>query len=282
MLILDGKTVAHSIEESLKPRIENYKKRAGRAPHLMVVLVGEDPASKVYVGNKEKACLRVGMDSSVKRVPSSISESGLQDLLQELNSDPMIDGILVQSPLPQHLSFEDALRNLSPSKDADGLTASNLGKLWRQIPFVKPCTPSGVLKILDHYKLDPLGKKAVVVGRSSIVGRPAAELLLQRDATVTIAHTKTKDLKSVCREADILVVAAGRPELIDDSYIKEGAWVIDVGIHRKSDGKLCGDVDFKKASLKAAALTPVPGGVGPLTVACLLENTVQLAEISYE
>jgi methylenetetrahydrofolate dehydrogenase (NADP+)/methenyltetrahydrofolate cyclohydrolase len=239
-----------------------------------VVLVGEDPASVVYTRNKEKASSEVGMRSRLHRVDGGTSESGLVALLASLSNDDAVDGILVQLPLPRHLREERVLDAIDPSKDVDGLLPANAGLLALGRPGLVPCTPRGCMRLLAETGTPLAGARAVVVGRSILVGKPMAQLLLAQHATVTIAHSRTKDLPALCREADILVAAIGRPRMIEGSWIKEGATVIDVGINRTADGKLCGDVDTAAAAERAAWITPVPGGVGPMTIACLLENTL--------
>lgn len=278
MLLLDGKTVAQHVREQLGSRVKNFQAKVGRAPHLTVVLVGEDPASQVYVQHKNSACEKVGIKSTIHRIPAESSQADLERLLQKLNEDNDVDGILVQLPLPAHLNPERVLEILSPEKDADGLTYTALGALWAGRPFVKPCTPSGVMRILEYYKIPVAGKEAVVVGRSNIVGKPMAHLLTEANATVTLCHSKTRDLSEKTRAADLVVVAAGKPRFLGKDDFKKEAIVIDVGIHRIEGGKLCGDVRFEELEGHVAAATPVPGGVGPMTVACLLENTVTLAE----
>ncbi|MBX2987567.1 MAG: bifunctional methylenetetrahydrofolate dehydrogenase/methenyltetrahydrofolate cyclohydrolase FolD [Bdellovibrionaceae bacterium] len=278
MLLLDGKAVANHLRESLKTRVEAFQRQAGRAPHLTVVLVGDDKASQVYVRNKHFACKKAGIESSEHSLPGTISQEELEETLRALNSDDGVDGILVQLPLPKGLKPERVLELLRSDKDADGLTYSSLGYLWAGRPIVKPCTPSGVMRILEHYEIPVAGRRAVVVGRSNIVGKPMAHLLSEADATVTLCHSKTKDMRSYTREADIVVVAAGKARLLGREDFKKDAVVIDVGMHGTGSGELCGDVRFEELEGHVAAATPVPGGVGPMTIACLLENTVTLAE----
>lgn len=278
MLILDGKAVAAQMRAELKTRVQAFQKKWGRAPHLAVVLVGEDPASQVYVRNKHAACEKIGMESSVHRLSAQCSPLELDEMIDRLNGAPQTDGILVQLPLPTGLSSERVLERLVPEKDADGLTYSSLGHLWAGRPLVKPCTPSGVMKILQHYGISVKGKDVVVVGRSNIVGKPVAHLLTEANATVTLCHSQTKDLRSYTRRADIVVVAAGRPHLLGREDFKAGSVIVDVGIHGTGGGSLRGDVRFDELQGHVAAATPVPGGVGPMTIACLLENTMILAE----
>lgn len=283
MQILDGKAVAEARRAQIKSRCEKLRVSLGRAPGLAVILVGEDPASQVYVANKIKACREAGIESLEQRLPASVTVDQLKKAIETLNKNPQVDGILLQLPLPKQLNAEEAIGWISPRKDADCLTAENLGYLWSGRPITTPCTPSGVMVILEHYGIPVAGKNAVVVGRSNIVGKPMAHLLSQADATVTICHSKTKNLRDHLKKAEIVVVAAGRPEFLGKEDFAEGSVVIDVGIHRKpsADGKskLCGDVRFKELEGVVHAVTPVPGGVGPMTITMLLENTVRLAEL---
>ncbi|MBK9323264.1 MAG: bifunctional methylenetetrahydrofolate dehydrogenase/methenyltetrahydrofolate cyclohydrolase FolD [Bdellovibrionaceae bacterium] len=279
MILLDGKSVAAARREALKPRVESFKSKVGRAPHLSVVLVGDDPASRVYVRNKEKACHNTGIDSKVYNLPADISQEALDQQIEILNADTTVDGILVQLPVPKHLSVESIMKKIKPEKDADGLTYMNSGFLLAGNAIVKPCTPLGIMRILEHYKINVEGMKAVVVGRSQIVGKPMTLLLSDANATVTMCHSKTKDLKSYTLNADIVVVAAGKRRFLGRGDFKAGSVVIDVGMHGSGAGELCGDVRFEELLDVAAAITPVPGGVGPMTICSLLENTVQLAEL---
>lgn len=278
MLILNGKEVAKEVRSSLIPRVESFTRKIGRAPHLAVILVGDDKASEVYVRNKKTACESVGMNSSILVMPTNTSQEELDKQILTLNRDPEVDGILVQFPLPKHLSSDEVLKLVAPEKDADGLTYASLGYFFAGKPFVKPCTPEGVMTILKHYNISVEGLKAVVIGRSNIVGKPMAHLLTEANATVTLCHSRTKNLSDYTRDADLVVVAAGKPRMLGQEDFKKGAVVIDVGIHRLSDGKLCGDVRFEELEGKVAAATPVPGGVGPMTIATLLLNTCILAE----
>jgi len=274
MLVLNGKEVSLSLRTKIKTQTDSLKAKWGRTPGLAVVLVGDDPASQVYVKNKIKACGEVGFYSKEVRLPADISENGIIDEIKKLNLDSRVDGILVQLPLPKHLNSDHILSYIQPEKDADGLTSTNVGLLHLARTQVKPCTPAGVIEILKYYKIAVAGKNAVVVGRSHIVGRPMAELLLQEDATVTICHSRTVGLQNYTKAADIVVVAAGRPGFLGAADFKQDAVVIDVGIHRTADG-LCGDVRFSELNVQAA--TPVPGGVGPMTITMLLQNTLVLA-----
>ncbi len=279
MLKLDGKAVSDRTKQDVRQRSEKFKSIKGRYPCLAVVLVGEDPASQVYVRNKEKACTEALIDSIKKTLPTTTRQSELLDLIQKLNQDPQVDGILVQFPLPPHLNQDEVLKVLSPEKDVDGLTFHALGLLWGGKGKVAPCTPKGVMTLLSHYKIEIAGKNAVVIGRSNIVGKPMAHLLVEADATVTICHSKTKDLRKFTQQADIVVVAAGKKEFLGKEDFKKGAVIIDVGIHGSGLGKgVTGDVRYHELNDWASAATPVPGGVGPMTIATLLENTLLLAE----
>lgn len=281
MQILDGKLVSEAHRKALASAISELKFKEAVVPGLAVVLVGDDPASQVYVSNKIKGCGEVGIKSYEHRVPATISSGELKAVIDRLNADPHVHGILVQLPLPKHLSGEEVLSWIKPSKDADCLTTENLGKLWSGRPLTMPCTPAGVMAILQHYKISLSGVEAVVIGRSHIVGRPMAHLLTDANATVTVCHSKTKNLSEHTRRADLVVVAAGQPEFLGAGDFKVGAIVIDVGIHRKDIGggksKLCGDVRLKELESIIKAGTPVPGGVGPMTITMLLENTLKLA-----
>jgi methylenetetrahydrofolate dehydrogenase (NADP+)/methenyltetrahydrofolate cyclohydrolase len=275
--ILDGKSLASKIQSQLKENIEKNIAKKGRAPGLAVLMVGDNPASAVYVRNKEKACTKVGINSYGRQFAANASQSELEAVIEELNQDECVDGILIQLPLPPHLDAGGLLYKIAPHKDADGLHPTNLGKLVRGEAGLRSCTPRGVMAILAEYNLDLSGKKAVVVGRSILVGKPLALMLLEKNATVTIAHSRTQDLGTVTREADILIAAVGKPEFISADMIKPKAVVIDVGINRIEDSqgksRLWGDVAFAQAKQVASFITPVPGGVGPMTVAMLLENT---------
>ena len=277
--IMDGKAVAKSIREGLKEEVEGLKKK-GIHPGLAVVLVGENPASMVYVKNKGEACRSAGIYSEEHKLPAETKEADLLGLINQLNKDPRIHGILVQLPLPAHINKDRILASVSPEKDVDGFHEINMGRLLIGQEGLVPCTPLGIMQLLEHYHIPVEGRFAVVVGRSNIVGKPVAMMLLQRNATVTICHTRTKNMGEVCRMADILIAAAGRPGMITADMIREGAVVIDVGINRLDTGKLAGDVDFESASKKAGWITPVPGGVGPMTIAMLLYNTVKAAKMS--
>jgi methylenetetrahydrofolate dehydrogenase (NADP+)/methenyltetrahydrofolate cyclohydrolase len=277
--IIDGKSLAAATRQSLKSRLDALAARGVR-PGLAAVLVGTDPASRVYVRNKARACEETGVHSEVHEFPQDVSENSLLERLARLNADPRVHGILVQLPLPRHLAQDRILAAVSPAKDVDGFHALNLGALLQGRPGFVPGTPAGVMRLLEHAAVPLAGRRAVIVGRSTIVGKPLALLLLQKDATVTICHSKTADLAATTRQADILVAAVGRAKLITADMVKPGACVIDVGVNRTADGKLAGDVDFAAAKEIAGSITPVPGGVGPMTVAMLIVNTVRAAELS--
>ncbi|MDX2100522.1 MAG: bifunctional methylenetetrahydrofolate dehydrogenase/methenyltetrahydrofolate cyclohydrolase FolD [Leptolyngbyaceae cyanobacterium bins.59] len=277
--ILDGKALAQAIQTDLATQIQGIQPQIGRPPGLAVLMVGDNPASAVYVRNKERACEKVGIASYGRHFPTETSQEELAETIHKLNQDDRVDGILIQLPLPDHLDSVYLLNQLDPDKDADGLHPVNLGRLVRGEPGLRSCTPAGVMRILEAYQINPSGKHAVVVGRSILVGKPAALMLLEANATVTIAHSRTPDLAAIIRTADILVAAVGRAELITAEMVKPGATVIDVGINRVTgeDGqsRLVGDVHFDSVRTVADFLTPVPGGVGAMTVAMLLSNTVQ-------
>lgn len=284
MKILDGKAVSKHLRDQFKAEVDQLSHKFGVKPGLAVVLVGNDPASEVYVSSKIKACEEIGMASFEHRVPEDISKSELHQLVQTLNQDPKVDGILVQLPLPKHLNENEVLSWISPSKDADCLTTENMGLLWAGRALTTPCTPSGVMEILNYYDIPLAGVNAAVVGRSAIVGKPMAHLLTEANATVTVCHSKTKDLKSILKNCDLVVVAAGKPEFLGKEYFKTGVVVVDVGIHRNPPGskkRLCGDVKFDEVSEVASYMTPVPGGVGPMTITMLIKNTITLFKTHY-
>jgi methylenetetrahydrofolate dehydrogenase (NADP+)/methenyltetrahydrofolate cyclohydrolase len=280
--ILDGKAIAAKVRAEVASGVRELAQRLGRAPGLDVVLVGEDPASVVYTRNKEKAAAEVGMRGRLHRLPATATEGEVLELVRSLSADPEVDGILVQLPLPKHVSEEKVLLAIDPAKDVDGFHPYNVGLLALGKASLVPCTPRGCMRLLREAGVALAGARAVVVGRSHIVGKPVAQLLLAEHATVTIAHSRTRELEAVCREADVLVAAVGRPGLVGREHVKPGAVVIDVGINRTADGKLVGDVDFAAASEQASWITPVPGGVGPMTIACLLENTLVAARARAE
>jgi methylenetetrahydrofolate dehydrogenase (NADP+)/methenyltetrahydrofolate cyclohydrolase len=275
--IIDGNALAKKIRLEIASRTATLVKK-GIKPGLAVLLVGEDPASQVYVRNKVKACEEAGMHSLLERLPADLTEDALIKRIHELNLDPSIHGILVQLPLPKHLNSHIVIESIAPEKDVDGFHVANAGALMIGAPIFRPCTPYGCMKMLESIDYPIRGARAVIVGASNIVGKPMAMLLLQAGATVTICNSKTKDLSAHTKEADILVVATGRPKMITADMVKPGAVVIDVGINRMDDGKLCGDVDFESVKTVASAITPVPGGVGPMTITMLLLNTLEAAE----
>lgn len=271
--IIDGKAISARIKDELKEEVAR-KKAEGKQITLAVIQVGNDPASTVYVGNKKKACAYIGIDSVSYELPEETSQDELLALIDKLNEDPKITGILVQLPVPDHIDEDTIIRRISPEKDVDGFHPMSVGALCIGEKGFVSCTPAGVIKLLEYSGIEIAGKECVVIGRSNIVGKPMALLLLRKNGTVTVCHSKTKDLKEVCKRADILVVAIGRPKMINEEYIKDGAVVIDVGIHRMDNGRLCGDVDFDRVVDKCSAITPVPGGVGPMTIAMLMYNVV--------
>ena len=275
--ILDGKLVAQKVLAKVKVGVAALKERSGVTPTLAVVLVGDFPPSKIYIANKKKMAAEVGIASRDFLYPEGISQADLLALLRRLNADPAVHGILLQLPLPGGCNEDEAIAAIAPEKDVDGFHPMNLGHLLAGAPTVLPCTPAGVMEILDHYGVELKGAEAVVVGRSRIVGKPLAQLLLARHATVTMCHTRTRDLAGHTLRAEVLCVAAGRPQVIKGDMVREGAVVVDVGINRLESGKLVGDVEFESASKRARAITPVPGGVGPMTVAMLMKNTLQAA-----
>jgi methylenetetrahydrofolate dehydrogenase (NADP+)/methenyltetrahydrofolate cyclohydrolase len=273
--ILDGRKVSNSLLDEVKADVEELK-AAGTSVKLVVVVVGEDPASAVYVRHKEKACLKTGVEFERIAYPADISQEELIAKIEELNADSSVNGMIVQLPLPRHIEAPLVIRAINPYKDVDGFHAYNVGKMFLSKDFedMAPCTPKGMIRILDDYEVDLTGKKAVVIGRSNIVGKPIAMMLLNRNATVTVCHRHTADLAVHTLDADLIVVAVGKPGLLTADMVKDGVIVLDVGINRLEDGSLAGDVDFDGVSQKASMITPVPGGVGPMTVACLLQNTV--------
>jgi len=275
--IIDGKKISSEIKEELRQTVASLNEQ-GVSVCLAVIQVGDDPASTVYVGNKKKACSFVGIESRAFELPSDVSQTELMDLVDRLNKDPSVDGILVQLPLPPHLDEKAVTRAISPAKDVDGFHPQNVGALSIGEEGFVSCTPAGIIQLLKRSGIGIEGKECVVVGRSNIVGKPMAMLLLKENGTVTVCHSRTKELPKVCSRADILVAAIGKPRFFDDTYVKEGAVVIDVGIHRGDDGRLCGDVDYQKVVEKVSAITPVPGGVGPMTIAMLMYNCVEAAK----
>ncbi len=275
--LIDGKAISAAIRAEIAEDVKKLKAEKGITPGLAVIIVGEDPASKVYVRNKPRACEEVGFRSLGYELPADTTEEELLSLVEKLNRDDEVHGILVQLPLPHHLNEEKILLAIDPSKDVDAFHPYNVGKIMIGNYDFLPCTPAGVMELLRRSDIEISGKECVVVGRSNIVGKPQAMLLLQANGTVTICHSRTKDLREVCRRADILIAAIGKPEFFDASFVKEGAVVIDVGINRRADGKLCGDVKFDDVAPHASYITPVPGGVGPMTIAMLMKNTLTAA-----
>ena len=275
-MIIDGKQISAELKAEVAQRVAEAAAQYGRVPHLVVIRVGEDPASVVYVRNKAKACEACGIRNTTLVMEETTPETVLLEKIAALNADPEVDGILVQLPLPRQISEAKVIAAIDRAKDVDGFHPLNVAGLWQKTPHMAPCTPKGILKLLSAASVDPKGKRAVVIGRSNIVGLPVAKMLLDANATVTLCHTRTVDLPSVTREAEILVVAAGRPRIITGDMVSEGVVIIDVGMDRDPHtGKLCGDVDFDSCAPKASAITPVPGGVGPMTIACLMENTLE-------
>ena len=275
--IIDGKEVAKAIREELKTDVKKLSEK-GITPHLSVIIIGDDPASHSYVNGKEKASREVGIESEVFRLPEDTSEADLLEKIDQLNKENHVHGILVQLPLPEHIDEQKVIEAISPSKDVDGFHPINVGNMLIGQKAFLPCTPHGIVKMLEFKDVEIEGKHVVVVGRSNIVGKPMGQLLLNKNATVTYCHSRTKNLKKWTQEADILIVAVGREHFIDGSYVKDGAVVIDVGVNRTKEGKLTGDVDFDSAKEKASLITPVPGGVGPMTITMLLVNTVDAAK----
>ena len=276
--LIDGKAIAANLRQQIAQRVAERREQGLRTPGLAVILVGSDPASQVYVSHKRKDCEEVGFISRAYDLPSETTQTELTDLIDSLNDDPAIDGILLQLPLPAHLESSSLLERIRPDKDVDGFHPYNVGRLAQRIPLLRPCTPKGIMTLLESTGVDLYGKDAVVVGASNIVGRPMAMELLLAGCTVTVTHRFTQDLAGHVGRADLVVVAAGKPGLVKGEWIKEGAIVIDVGINRQDDGKLVGDVVYETALPRAGWITPVPGGVGPMTRACLLENTLYAAE----
>ena len=275
MQMIDGKAVSLAVKTDVRDAIA----KAGITPCLAVILVGNDPASRVYVNNKKKACAFCGIRSLEYALPEETTQEELLSLIDKLNRDPAVNGILCQLPVPKQISEKEVIAKIDPKKDVDCFHNENVGRLWTGSYRILPCTPAGVMALLDHYGIDPAGKHCVIVGRSNIVGKPMAALMLARNATVTVCHSHTADLKQQCLQADILVAAVGKAKFITADMVKDGAVVLDVGINRNDDGKLCGDVDFEKVKDKASWITPVPGGCGPMTIAVLMQNTLTAYKI---
>lgn len=271
---IDGKLISQQIKDELKEEVAALAKE-GKTCALAVIQVGNDPASSVYVGNKKKACAYIGIESIAYELPEETTEEELLSVIDKLNNDPKVHGILCQLPLPSHINEDHILHAISPKKDVDGFHPQNVGALVIGEKGFVSCTPAGIIQLLKRSNIEITGKHCVVIGRSNIVGKPMALLMLRENATVTVCHSRTQNLKEICREADILIVAIGKPKFIDADYVKDGAVVIDVGIHRNENNKLCGDVDFDSVKPKASYITPVPGGVGPMTIAMLMNNCVE-------
>ncbi|MCK2043912.1 bifunctional methylenetetrahydrofolate dehydrogenase/methenyltetrahydrofolate cyclohydrolase FolD [Chromohalobacter sp. TMW 2.2308] len=277
--LIDGKAIAANVREQVSRQVQARRHDGKRAPGLAVILVGEDPASEVYVRNKHRACDQAGLHSVQHQLPATTTQTQLEALVDSLNADTDIDGILVQLPLPEHLDERPILERIRPDKDVDGFHPYNLGRLAQRLPVLRPCTPKGIMTLLQESGIQARGLDAVIVGASNIVGRPMAMELMLAGSTTTVCHRFTRNLESHVRRADLLIVAVGKPGLVKGEWVKEGAVVIDVGINRQADGKLAGDVEFTPAAERASFITPVPGGVGPMTVASLLENTLHAAEL---
>ena len=274
-MIISGKEISVKIKDQLKEEVSKIKETYPRLPKLVVILVGDNQASQTYVRNKERACQYIGIESEILRHDASFSEIELLQEINDLNNDDTVDGILVQLPLPQHINEEKVLDAIVPSKDVDGFHPENVAKLFLGQHSLVPCTPKGMMVLLEEINYDLAGKEVVIVGRSNIVGKPVALLCLQKNATVTIAHSQTKDLKAVCSRADVLIAAIGKPKFFNHECVKDGAVVLDVGINRDENNKLCGDVDFDDVKDKVSAITPVPGGIGPMTITMLMKNTIE-------
>ena len=277
-VIIDGKTIAKKTRENLKKEVEELKK-SGITPKLAVIMVGNNPASKVYVKNKSKACDEVGIEYEEYILEENIKQEQLKNLIEKLNKDNTINGILLQSPIPKPLNIREAFNKIDYRKDVDGFNPINVGKLAIGEKSFISCTPYGVVKMLEEYNINPEGKNVVIIGRSNIVGKPLLQCLLNKNATITICHSKTRDIKAITKNADILIAAVGRPHFVTEDMVKDGAVVIDVGINRNEEGKLIGDVDFENIEKKASYITPVPGGVGPMTIAMLMNNVVEAAKM---
>ncbi|HJF86468.1 MAG TPA: bifunctional methylenetetrahydrofolate dehydrogenase/methenyltetrahydrofolate cyclohydrolase [Companilactobacillus farciminis] len=277
MKLLEGKKVAQALDETMTKRVEELKKK-GVTPGLAVILVGDNSASAVYVRNKKRRAEKLGIDFQLIHFDATVTEDELLQKIDELNHDEKVDGFIVQLPVPDHIDEDKVIEAIDPRKDVDGFTPISVGNLWIGTPLTKPATASGILMMLDHYNVDLDGKNVVIVGRSNIVGKPTAALMLDRNATVTITHSHTKNLKEITSKADVLVVAIGKAKFITKEYVKDQAIVVDVGMDRDENGKLCGDVDFDDVKQKAAMMTPVPGGVGPMTITALVDQVIELAE----
>lgn len=274
--VISGKELSLKKRDFMKNQVEMLENKYGRKPHLAVILVGDDPGSVSYVTGKEKACNEIGITNTTIKKPNDITQEELLEIIEELNNDKSVDGILVQLPLPKHINQTFIINSIRPDKDVDGFHPVNVASLYLKQPGIIPCTPKGIMEVLDSVNISIEGKRAVVIGRSNIVGLPVSKLMLDRNATITIAHSRTKDLASVTKEADILIAAVGKPLFVKRDMVKEGAVVIDVGVNRNPEtGKLCGDVDFNDVLDKVSYITKVPGGIGPMTITCLMENTIE-------
>ena len=274
--VISGKELSLKKRDFMKNQVEMLENKYGRKPHLAVILVGDDPGSVSYVTGKEKACNEIGITNTTIKKPNDITQEELLEIIEELNNDKSVDGILVQLPLPKHINQTFIINSIRPDKDVDGFHPVNVASLYLKQPGIIPCTPKGIMEVLDSVNISIEGKRAVVIGRSNIVGLPVSKLMLDRNATITIAHSRTKDLASVTKEADILIAAVGKPLFVKRDMVKEGAVVIDVGVNRNPEtGKLCGDVDFTDVLDKVSYITKVPGGIGPMTITCLMENTIE-------
>ena len=274
-VVVSGKDLSQELKDKMKDEVVLLKEKYNREPHLVVVLVGNNPSSISYVTGKEKACIYVGIKNTTLKLEDSITEEALLEVIDGLNKDDSVDGILVQLPLPKHISEDKVIKKIAIEKDVDGFHPLNVANLWLKNKCMLPCTPKGIIKLLDKANIEIAGKNAVVIGRSNIVGLPISKLLLDRNATVTITHSKTENLKEVTKKADILIAAVGKARFVKADMVKDKAVVIDVGVNRDEAGKLCGDVDFDEVELKASVITKVPGGVGPMTICCLMENTIE-------
>ena len=274
--VISGKELSLKKRDFMKNQVEMRENKYGRKPHLAVILVGDDPGSVSYVTGKEKACNEIGITNTTIKKPNDITQEELLEIIEELNNNKFVDGILVQLPLPKHINQTFIINSIRPDKDVDGFHPVNVASLYLKQPGIIPCTPKGIMEVLDSVNISIEGKRAVVIGRSNIVGLPVSKLMLDRNATITIAHSRTKDLASVTKEADILIAAVGKPLFVKRDMVKEGAVVIDVGVNRNPEtGKLCGDVDFNDVLDKVSYITKVPGGIGPMTITCLMENTIE-------
>lgn len=276
--IIDGKKISQEIKDELRDKVADLKSQ-GKDICLAVIQVGNDPASSVYVGNKKKACEYIGIKSLAYELTEDTTEEEILHLIDELNKNPKVHGILCQLPLPKHIDEDKVIKAISPEKDVDGFHPQNVGALTIGQPGFVSCTPAGIIELLKRSNIEISGKNCVIIGRSNIVGKPMALLMLRENATVTICHSKTQNLKEICKQADILIVAIGKPQFVDSEYVKDGAVVIDVGIHRDENNKLCGDVDYDSVEPKASYITPVPGGVGPMTISMLMNNCVEAMEL---